>query len=221
MTGLVGLLLADGRLPTGGHAHSAGLEPALRAGLAPELIPRYLEARLHTVGRVEAATAVLARRVAAGSSAVTLDEIEIAYAARTSSAALRAASAQLGRGIARLAGRLWPDDPAIHTLTELRAPCRPVAFGVVAAVAGLDARQTARTVLYDDLQTAACAAPKLLPVDPVEPVRWVLDLAATVDRLAGLDLAVTDPADLPARTAPLIEQWSLEHANRQRRIFYA
>ncbi|PWV69837.1 urease accessory protein [Nocardia neocaledoniensis] len=218
MTGLVGLLLADGRLPTGGHAHSAGLEPALRAGLAPELIPRYLEARLHTVGRVEAATAVLARRVAAGSSAVTLDEIEIAYAARTSSAALRAASAQLGRGTARLAGRLWPEDPAIRALTELRAPCRPVAFGVVAAVAGLDACQTARTVLYDDLQTAACAAPKLLPVDPVEPV---LDLAETVDRLAGLDLAVTDPADLPAYTAPLIEQWSLEHANRQRRIFYA
>ncbi|WP_147124000.1 urease accessory UreF family protein, partial [Nocardia neocaledoniensis] len=150
--------------------------------------------------------------------AVTLDEIEIAYAARTSSAALRAASAQLGRGTARLAGRLWPEDPAIRALTELRAPCRPVAFGVVAAVAGLDACQTARTVLYDDLQTAACAAPKLLPVDPVEPV---LDLAETVDRLAGLDLAVTDPADLPAYTAPLIEQWSLEHANRQRRIFYA
>ena len=28
------MLLADARLPSGGHAYSAGVEPALRSGLA-------------------------------------------------------------------------------------------------------------------------------------------------------------------------------------------
>lgn len=221
MTGVAGLLLADGRLPTGGHAHSAGLEPALRAGLRPDEIPSYLRARLHTVGRVEAATAVLARRAAAGELTVSLVQLQSAYDARTSSAALRAASAQLGRGLSRLAQRLWPDAPAIGELAAMAAPCRPVAFGVVAAVAGLDDLRTARTALYDDLQTAACAAPKIIPIDPVEPVRWVLDLTDVVERVVALAVAVTGFGDLPALTAPLVEQWSLEHSHRQRRIFYA
>ncbi|MGY0499211.1 urease accessory protein UreF [Nocardia sp. FBN12] len=218
---MAGLLLADGRLPTGGHAHSAGLEPALRAGLAPAEIPRYLRARLHTVGRVEAATAVLARRAAVGEITVDLAQLQAAYDARTSSAALRAASAQLGRGLSRLALRLWPDAPPIGALAAMAAPCRPVALGVVAAVAGLDDIQTARTALYDDLQTAACAAPKLIPIDPIEPVRWVLDLGEAVERVGALAVTVTGTADLPVLTAPLVEQWSLEHSHRQRRIFHA
>ncbi|MFD3592399.1 urease accessory protein UreF [Nocardia sp. NPDC058640] len=220
MSSVVDLLLADGRLPVGGHAHSAGLEPALRAAMPPTQISRYLTARLHTVGRVEAATAVLARR-AALSEFTDLDQIHSAYAARTSSSALRAASVQLGRGISRLAQQLWPAEPCITALAAMAAPYRPVAFGVVAAVAGLDDIRTARTALYDDLQTAACAAPKLIAVDPVEPVRWVLALADTVERIADLAVTVTGCADLPAPTAPQIEQWSLEHANRHRRIFHA
>ncbi|WP_188827170.1 urease accessory protein UreF [Nocardia camponoti] len=213
------LLLADGRLPVGGHAHSAGLEPALCAGMASAEIPRYLVARLHTVGRVEAATAVLARRVALTSG--DLDEVRFAYVARTSSAAARDASSRLGRGIARLASRLWPDAPAVRVLAAMPAPARPVAFGVVAAVAGLTDLDTARTTLYDDLQTAACAAPKLIAIDPVEPVRWVLDLADAIDRVAANAVTVTGCADLPARTAPQLELWSQQHANRHRRIFHA
>ena len=38
--------------------------------------------------------------------------------------------------------------------------------GVTAAVAGLDAAQTARLVAYDDVQTVIAAALKLRPFDP-------------------------------------------------------
>ena len=48
------LLLADGRLPTGAHTQSAGLEPALNHGLRLEQVPDYLQARLTTVTEVEA-----------------------------------------------------------------------------------------------------------------------------------------------------------------------
>ena len=65
---VVALMLADGRLPTGGHTQSAGLEPAVRAGLGADGkqladVAAYARDRLRTVTRVEAAVAVLARHV--------------------------------------------------------------------------------------------------------------------------------------------------------------
>ena len=59
----LGLLLADGRLPVGAHAQSAGVEPAMQAGLPLERLPDYLAVRLRTVTEVEAATAVVARHL--------------------------------------------------------------------------------------------------------------------------------------------------------------
>ncbi len=55
------MLLADARLPTGAHTQSAGLEPALRGGMSPGDVPRYITARLRTVTAVEAGAAVVAR----------------------------------------------------------------------------------------------------------------------------------------------------------------
>jgi urease accessory protein len=52
-------LLADSRLPTGGHAHSGGLEAAVRRGLvrAPEDVAAWLAGRVPTAGLVTAAAA--------------------------------------------------------------------------------------------------------------------------------------------------------------------
>ena len=52
------LLLADGRLPVGAHTQSAGVEPALVAGMRLDQGPEYARARLRTVTEVEAAAAV-------------------------------------------------------------------------------------------------------------------------------------------------------------------
>ena len=54
----VAMLLADARLPSGGHAHSAGLEPALFGGLNIADVPAALGARARTTSLVEAGTAV-------------------------------------------------------------------------------------------------------------------------------------------------------------------
>jgi urease accessory protein len=55
-------LLADSRLPTGGHAHSGGLEAAVRRGLvrAPDDIAAWLAGRVPTAGLVTAAGAAAA-----------------------------------------------------------------------------------------------------------------------------------------------------------------
>ncbi|MFB7888817.1 urease accessory UreF family protein [Cellulosimicrobium cellulans] len=137
-------LLADARLPTGGHTQSAGLEPALRAGMPAPRVPDYVRARLATVTRVEAATAVVARHVAlaagpgpdgagsapadhapsagvpdgVASAARDLADTWLAWAARTPSPALRETSQRLGRGYLRLLRRLWAGHPAVAALDE-------------------------------------------------------------------------------------------------------
>ncbi|ASU86357.1 urease accessory protein [Nocardiopsis gilva YIM 90087] len=147
MGALGALLLADARLPTGGHAHSATLEGAVAAGLDAKGVPAYIEARLRTVARTEAAAAVLVLRTAreaqgdaetaAGDasgcvggngggtpdgSAIDYGPVQAALAARTPSAPLREASASLGRGLARLARRLRGDHPAVLALPSASAP---------------------------------------------------------------------------------------------------
>lgn len=56
------LVLADGRLPAGGHAHSGGLESAVSSGRLRDLdgLAAFLAARLATTGRVAAAFAACA-----------------------------------------------------------------------------------------------------------------------------------------------------------------
>ncbi|MBB6170750.1 urease accessory protein [Nocardiopsis mwathae] len=230
------LLLADARLPTGGHAHSGSLEGAVAAGLEPKEVPAYIEARLRTVARTEAAAAVLARRAAratggGGATATAADidygPIQAALAARTPSAPLRAASASLGRGLARLARRLRADHPAVLALPTASAPTpglrplRPVVLGALGAALDMADDQVARAALYDDAQTVASAALKLLPGDPVTAVEWVLDTGDALEEGVTAALAVTGPDRLPACSAPLIDQWAGAHAHATRRLFHA
>lgn len=220
---IASMLLADGRLPTGGHAHSSGLEPALAGGLLQSQVPDFIRGRLETVGLVEAAATVITRRWAVSEgSADELEDISRELLARTPSAPLREASIQLGRGLARLASRLWPQHPAVQMLMALPGhPMRPLALGVFTAISGMDDLQAARSCLYDDAQTVASAALKLLPVDPAEPVEWLFRAASTIETVAKAAVAVEGVTDIPATTGPLVEQWSLEHHARSRRIFRA
>lgn len=53
------LVLADGRFPAGGHAHSGGAEPAVEAGRIrnAEDLAAFCRGRLHTTGLTSAALA--------------------------------------------------------------------------------------------------------------------------------------------------------------------
>ncbi|MFD7619563.1 urease accessory protein UreF [Streptomyces sp. NPDC059802] len=221
MAGLAPLLLGDGRLPVGAYTYSAGLEPAVAAGLTRDRIPALLRARLHTAAVTEAAAAVLALR-AAGRDPVDYEPVQQALAARTPAAPLREASATLGRGVQRLARRLAPGHPAVTALTGIRPrPLRPVALGALGAVMKVSEEELARGVVYDELQTITSAALKLLPGDPLDTVAWILDAEPYAAAAVAEALAVRTPAELPARTPPLTEQWALEHAQRERRLFLA
>jgi len=236
---LVALMLADGRLPTGGHTQSAGLEPAVRAGLGADGkqladVAAYARDRLRTVTRVEAAVAVLARHVtltatrsgsvpsdltAGGAVASGLDLVEGAWAARTPCQVLRAASRRQGRVYLRLAARVWPE--VLRYLEENSEIARPIVVGVIGAVTGMSAEQIARLVAYDDVQTVVAASLKLLPVDPADAATWLAGMHDDIERLVSDVAPLTDIEKIPANGAPLIDLFAQNHATERMRLFHA
>src|SRR5215475_9298271 len=101
------LMLADSRLPAGGHAHSGGLEPAVAARRVStvEDLEVFLRGRLRTAGLVAAA---LAAAACFGASRVDTEfwtALDAEADARTPSPALRLASRRQGRV------RCWADWP--------------------------------------------------------------------------------------------------------------
>ncbi|WP_337061880.1 urease accessory protein UreF [Kineococcus sp. G2] len=229
---LVLALLADARLPVGGHTQSGGLEPALvHGGLTSADVPAFLRGRLATVVAVEAGTAVVARHRALTAGALgsapgeeasgeaVFGDVEEAWAARTASAPLREASRTLGRGYLRLAQRLWPGSAVLDALG--RRPPRPLVLGAVAALAGLDAARLVRLCGHEDAATLGAAALKLDPLDPAETVVWTLAAHPLVEELVPRLVGLTDPAEIPAGSAPLVEEHSLRHARTTHRLFQA
>ncbi|NIK58457.1 urease accessory protein UreF [Kribbella shirazensis] len=228
---LVALMLADGRLPTGGHTQSAGLEPAVRAGLGADGnklddVAAYARDRLRTVTRTEAAVAVVTRHLVLQST--TPDPTppsrgvmlaEQAWAARTPSNVLRAVSRRQGRLFLRLAGRVWPD--VLRHLPPDAEIARPVVLGVVGAVTGLSAEQLARIVAYDDAQTVVSASLKLLPVDPADAATWLARLHDDIERLVTDVAPLTETEKLPAGGAPLLDVFAHQHATERMRLFHA
>jgi urease accessory protein len=111
------LLLADSRLPAGGHTHSGGLEAAIavgavtgsdRLGGAGELdgLELFLRGRLLTAGLVSAGLAAAACEHAAQISAGRAERWAVLIAeaaARTPSPAQRRASCAQGRSLLRVA----------------------------------------------------------------------------------------------------------------------
>ncbi|MGX7674791.1 urease accessory protein UreF [Plantactinospora sp. DSM 117369] len=218
MTGLATLLvLADGRLPAGGHAHSGGLEAAVTSGRLRDLagLTAFLHGRLAGTGRVGAAFAAAACAAAKADDIARTDALDQGMDARTPSPALRRASRAQGRALLRAGRAMWPVDPVI------RNPHHPVALGVVAAAAGLSPAEAAVTGAYGTVSGPASAAVRLLGLDPYAVHALLAELAGVCDRLAALAVAgADDPVDrLPADSTPLLEIGAEVHASWEVRLF--
>ena len=218
---VVAMLLADARFPTGGHAHSLGLEEAVAAGLGAAGVPAFCAARLELVAAPEAALTIAARRAAAAGDLAALDRVDAEHAARCPSPVLREYARRLGAGLLRTAAAVWPDPVLAAYRAASRANPRPVALGVVAAAAGLDDdERLAAVALYDDAATVASAALKLLPLDPATAAGWVAGLAGDIARLAATVAADARPlAEQPAPAAVALERAARDHEHRKERLF--
>src|SRR4051794_14446310 len=176
------LLLADSRFPSGTYAHSLGLEQAVAEGLDVDGVAPFMSARLRLVAQPDAALSVAARRAAASGAdgAAMLAQLDAEHGARCPSPVLRDVARRLGSQLLRSAATAWPSATIDRYRAESRTTPRPVALGVVGAVAGLSDLEVAMVALYDDAATVACAALKLLGLDPARTTRWLADLAPRI-----------------------------------------
>ncbi|WP_232320642.1 urease accessory protein UreF [Herbidospora daliensis] len=246
LTGLSGLLLlADSRLPAGGHAHSGGAEEACRTGAisGPEDLARFLRGRLATAGRVAAALAWSACAAAhvpkfpdtevpdiraadsgdptstgpagAADAADKWRLLDAEADARIASPAQRLASRTQGRLLVRTAKRIWPS----RALEEL---ARDVPDGAHHPIAlGVAARAAGCT----PAQAAMAAAYTSVTGAATAAVRLLGLDPVTVHRvLADLpyDSVIAEQHDwsaLPAHAAPALDLLAEQHLRTEVRLF--
>ncbi|MDI3404647.1 urease accessory protein UreF [Streptomyces cavernicola] len=216
------LVLADGRFPAGGHAHSGGAEAAVAAGRIKDAadLAEFCRGRLHTSGLVAAA---LAAAAALGVDPLLLDE---AADARTPSAALRTAARKLGRQMMRAARATWPS-AELDALAAVRpkGAHQPVVLGLAARSAGLGPEDAAYVAAYEAVSGPASAVVRLLSLDPFDATGVLARLAPELDRVAAdAGAAARRVPDegvdaLPASSAPLLDIGAEAHAAWAVRLF--
>jgi urease accessory protein len=228
------LVLADGRLPSGGHAHSGGLEAQVAAGRVGDLddVAGFLRGKLQTTGLVAAAFAAAA--CLRPREWVALDD---GLDARTPSPALRKASRAQGRALLRAGRAMWPLPPVASALgpgahqrrdpdhgrdpDQRRDPHQPTALGILAGAAGLGPAEAAVAAAHGVTTGAAGAAVRLLGLDPYAVHGLLAQLAPDCDRIAAeAAQRADDPVDdLPAAGAPLLDIGAEHHATWEVRLF--
>lgn len=204
------LLLADSRLPAGGHAHSGGLEPAAATGAVRDLdtLAGFLRGRLATAGLVAAG-------LAAASVHGDREALDREADARTPSPAQRRASRAQGRALLRVARAAWPH-PGLDALT---AAHHPVVLGAVVHVVGGTPEQAARVAAYGAVTGPASAAVRLLGLDPIGVQRVLAGLAPRIDAVAAEAVRAVRDGDPPAASAPALDVLAELHRQADPRLF--
>ncbi|MFJ8636210.1 urease accessory protein UreF [Streptomyces sp. NPDC093568] len=222
MTRAALLVLADGRFPAGGHAHSGGAEEAVKAGRVTDAasLEDFCRGRLHTAGLVAAS---LAAAAALGADAVALDA---AADARTPSPALRTAARRLGRQLMRAVRWTWPSAELDELARRFpKGAHQPVVLGLAARAAGLGAVEAAYCAAYESVSGPATATVRLLSLDPFDATAVLARLAPETDQVvdravdAGRRAAGAGLDELPAASAPLLEIGAQAHAAWPVRLF--
>jgi urease accessory protein len=202
MPSLAALLLADSRLPTGGHAHSAGVEAAIARGLLRDTadLELFVTGRLLGSGQVTAAAAAAACLLAARHDPVSWELWDAALSARMPSAATRHASRSQGATLLRTVIRLWPST-ALHELSRLSRPHHPLVLGVAVAAAGEESEVAALLALHHLLGGMCSAAVRLLGLDPIT--------------VAGVQARASEPAQRVGREAVSAAREAVTHGAPQ------
>ncbi len=223
------LMLVDGRFPAGGHAFSGGVEAAVAVGdiVDTATLERYLEGRLATTGRVDAAFAASACARLGGDRVDAIDQLakalDLEYTARVPSPYLRQVSRQLGRQLLRPAAGIWSSVGIDAVASADGGPHQPVALGAVVAAAGGSPADAIALSCHHLTAAVTSAAVRLLGLDPLQLAVVQARVGRRADAFA--DLASTwasaDPSELPARGGTLTEILGERHGALDARMFVA
>jgi urease accessory protein len=213
MTSWLLLQLVDGAFPSGGFAHSAGLEPSLHLRGIGELEP-FVDEALWQTGR--SALPFVRRACEAPLELASLDALFDATS--TSHVANRASRAQ-GRSLAGAACRVFerPDVLAIGEHSRHAPAHHAVVFGALFGALGMTATDTQVAWLHGALRGVLSAAVRLGIVGPLEAQQIQTSRARVLGAILAScgELDVTDAA----MTAPLLELFGALHDRLDGRLF--
>jgi urease accessory protein len=218
------LHFADTAFPTGGYAHSLGLESYCQAGLVADRagLRAFLEAHLEgAAGPCDATAMVAALRATAAAELARCAELDATLEAMKPVRELREASRQMGRQTLRVAAALTGDGRLARALDAVNRGEAPghhaVAFGMVGGVAGWEPGAAARAFLYTGASLRVGAALRLLRMGQLEGQQVLWALQPRIARLAD-EAAARDAGDLWSFT-PGIDVQGMRHATLEMRLF--
>jgi len=217
------LHFGDSAFPTGGYAHSFGLETYCQAGLVRgrEDLERFLVAQLEGSSGPCDATAAVGVLRAAASSIERCHAIDAMLEAMKAVREFREASRQMGRQTLRVAAALTEEPRLVAYAGDVEKSLAPghhaVAYGLAAAALGWAPDATATAFLYSSTALLVGAALRLLPMGQLEGQRVLWGLHAVIERVAR-DAVARDVDDLWS-FAPGIELAGIRHASLEMRLF--
>jgi len=232
VTALLAVLqFADGLFPSGGFAHSFGLETYAQAGAVrdaaslQEFVSVHLEGG---AGPADAVAAALAARAGVAADRDNCIELDRRLDAMKTVPEFRAASRQMGRQTARAAaalgrvGATLGGDPFVESLAmaiddELTPGHHGVVFGAVTGRAGASPEMAAAAFLQSTAVLLVGAGLRLLPIGQIEGQRVLAAMREPIARLAR-QAAGAAIDDLWSFT-PGLEIAGLRHADLEGRLF--
>lgn len=196
--------LVDSAFPTGGFAHSGGVESVWQHGMMRDgddlLALAEAAVRQAAYGTVPAALAVLREPT-------TFADVDAFYDATVTNHVANRASRAQGRALLATAAGAFDRVELKTALDQARRAelaCHlPTAFGLTAAALGLSGLAAASAVLFVTARGMISAAVRLGAVGPLEGQRVEARVAAST---AGLDrAAVARPLSAVTQTAPVLD----------------
>lgn len=209
------LQLADGTFPSGGFAHSAGLEAATVLGgvaVSSAGLASFLESSLRQAGRaslpfVRAATVDPGR----------LAELDEAFDATLPLSGPNRSSRAQGRALASAGSRIWEALLPIAEHTRRGPGHHAPVFGAVFGTLGMGPDDTLAAYLHSSARSILSAAVRLGLLGPLEAQRLQAERAPLLDTI--LEGARSLEPAQAAQTAPLLEIYAALHERLDGRMF--
>jgi urease accessory protein len=208
--------IVDSAFPTGGFAHSAGLESAWQQGEVEDLdaLRTFLRAYIDQAGH-----GVMPLVNEVYRSPERLESVDaIADAFLLNVVANRASRIQ-GRTLLATAGRIWPSAPLARLQARANVTCAHVApvSGALYRVIGLTLPLVQKMVLYGAARTVLSAAVRLGITGSFEAQRLQYECGPWLDRAADRCRALS--IDDLAQTAPVLDLLQGGHDRLYSRLF--
>jgi urease accessory protein len=189
-TALLSLLhLCDSAFPTGGFAHSDGLEAAICAGTIANAadLRAWMESNLtESLTNCDAAAVAAAWDAVARGDHVMLARLDEEVVALRPAAASRVATLAMGARLLSTWRQLHPESAAQRRSGAEVARCSslPVVFGAVTASAGISRAAAVEGFIYTRLAATVSAAMRLMPLGQHEAHALLASILARVPEAA-------------------------------------